>query len=124
MSLREHWEEHALEWARWARTPDHDSYWRFSGPTFLELVPEPGRLTLDIGCGEGRLARNLDARGHRVVGIDTSPTLVRLAREADESIEFHVADAASLPLESGIADLAIAFGRSRPTRGRSRMRAS
>jgi ubiquinone/menaquinone biosynthesis C-methylase UbiE len=34
-----------------------------SRPHFLELVPPPGELTLDIGCGEGRMARALAAEG-------------------------------------------------------------
>ncbi|TMA36985.1 MAG: methyltransferase domain-containing protein [Deltaproteobacteria bacterium] len=53
---------------------------------FLALLPPPRRLTLDLGCGEGRLSRDLETRGHRVVGVDGSPTLVRLAREADADI--------------------------------------
>jgi SAM-dependent methyltransferase len=75
----------------------------------LALVPAPGRLTVDVGCGEGRLTRVLKAAGHTVVGVDSSPTLVDAAREADPSIPVHVADAATLPLVDGEADLAIAF---------------
>src|SRR5919199_2554607 len=103
------WEKHAKGWARWARAPGHDSYWRFHRDRFLALVPPPGRLTLDVGCGEGRLARDLRALGHRVVAVDASPTLARLAAEADPELEVVVADAASLPFADGAADLAVAF---------------
>ena len=109
MSLREAWEEQAERWARWARAPGHDSYWVFHRDQFLELVPPPGRLTLDIGCGEGRLARDLKSLGHRVSAVDASPTLVRVAREADPDGDYRVADAAALPVEDAAADLAIAF---------------
>lgn len=34
-----------------------------------QLPPAPARL-LEVGCGEGRLARALDERGYRVVAID------------------------------------------------------
>ena len=44
--------------------------------SFLELVPEAGRLTIEVGCGEGRVARELLALGHRVVGFDASPALL------------------------------------------------
>jgi SAM-dependent methyltransferase len=107
--LAEAWERNAAEWITWARLPGRDSYWRFHRDAFLALVPPPGRLTLDIGCGEGRLSRDLKALGHHVVGFDTSPTAVEAARAADPEIEVQLADAARLPLTDCCADLAIAF---------------
>ena len=89
--------------------PGHDSYWQFHRDSFLEIVPPPGRLTLDIGCGEGRLAADLTRLGHRMLAIDASPSLIAAAREAHPAVDFRLADAAALPLEDGAADLAIAF---------------
>jgi 2-polyprenyl-3-methyl-5-hydroxy-6-metoxy-1,4-benzoquinol methylase len=45
-------------------------------------VPPPGHLTLDVACGEGRLGRLLQGRGHRVLGVDTSRTLAKMADHA------------------------------------------
>jgi SAM-dependent methyltransferase len=59
--------------------------------------------------GEGRLSRDLKALGHDVVGIDASPTMLAAAREADPSIETHLADAAALPFADGAFDCVIAF---------------
>ena len=87
----------------------HDSYWRFHRDQFLEIVPAPGRLTLDVGCGEGRLSRDLKALGHTVVAVDASPTMVENARQADPTIEVHLGDAGALPLADSAADLGIAF---------------
>lgn len=109
MTLRDDWEEQAPNWIRWAREPDHDSYWRFHREAFLASLPAPGRLTLDIGCGEGRVSRDLRELGHRVVGVDRSPSMIAAAREADPEGEYVEADAAALPFEDGSADLAIAF---------------
>ncbi len=81
MSLSEAWEEHARDWITWVRKPGHDSYDRYHRDQFLPLVPLPGRRTLDVGCGEGRLTRHLASLGHRIVGIDASPTLVAAAKE-------------------------------------------
>jgi SAM-dependent methyltransferase len=52
-----------------------------------------GRLSLDVGYAEGRLTRDLKELGQRIVGVDSSPTLVAAAREFDSSS----------------ADLAVAF---------------
>jgi len=109
VDLRRAWESHAEAWARWAREPGHDSYEHFHRDRFLELLPPPGRLTVDVGCGEGRLGRDLVTRGHRVTGVDGSPTLARFATTADPSQPTLVADAAHLPLRRGVADLVVAM---------------
>jgi SAM-dependent methyltransferase len=109
VSLSEHWERHAADWTRWAREPGHDSYWRFHRDRFLELLPPPGRLTLDVGCGEGRLARDLKERGHNVRAFDAAPALVEVARDVDPSLEVTQADATELPLEDGASDLVVSF---------------
>jgi SAM-dependent methyltransferase len=105
--LRDAWERNAAGWIEWARAPGHDSYWRFNRDVFLELVPPPGRCTLDLGCGEGRLSRDLKALGHDVVGVDASPTLVAAARES--GVEAVEADAAALPFADASFDLVLAF---------------
>ncbi|MGF6229248.1 SAM-dependent methyltransferase [Inquilinus ginsengisoli] len=109
MDLAESWEAQARRWIRWARQPGHDSYWRHHRDQFLRLVPPPGRRTVDIGCGEGQLTRHLKGLGHRVTGIDASPSLVAAAREADPAMDVRLADAAALPLDDAAADLAVAF---------------
>jgi ubiquinone/menaquinone biosynthesis C-methylase UbiE len=109
MNLRDRWEAHANEWIDWARTPGHDSYWRHHRDQFLRLVPAPGDLTVDIGCGEGRLTRHLKSLGHDVIGIDASPSLIAAARASDPSMSILQGDAAALPLADSCADLAVAF---------------
>jgi 2-polyprenyl-3-methyl-5-hydroxy-6-metoxy-1,4-benzoquinol methylase len=79
MHLRDSWEAQASQWLQWARAPGHDSYWRFHRDQFLHLLPPPGRRTVDIGCGEGRLTRDLKELGHDVIAIDSSPRSLLLA---------------------------------------------
>jgi ubiquinone/menaquinone biosynthesis C-methylase UbiE len=54
-------------------------------------------LVLDVGCGEGRLGRELTRLGHEVVGIDRSKTLARAAATGDSPLPVACADAAALP---------------------------
>lgn len=109
MRLDEAWEREAERWAAWARTPDHDSYWHFNRDAFLEIVPPPPARVLDLACGEGRLTRDLAARGYAPVGVDASPTLIALAREADPGGDYRVADATALPFPDASFDLVVAF---------------
>lgn len=107
MSL-EHWEKNAANWAAWARTPDFDAYWKYS-PAFFDLVPEPSGLTLEVGCGEGRVSRDLAKRGHRVVAVDAVDQLIRLARAADTTNRYLRCDAAALPFADGLFDLVVFY---------------
>lgn len=109
MSSIEDWEREAANWIAWARRPGHDSYWYYRDSFFDQIVPRPGRCTLELGCGEGRVARDLAARGHHVVGVDTSPTLLRHAREADPEGAYVLGDARALPFADQTFDLVIAY---------------
>ena len=110
MDLRKAWDKHADEWIKWARTEGHDYFfWRLNLPHFLELLPKAGRLTVDIGSGEGRMSRILQEQGHAVIGVDGSPTLAVAAVAHDDPVPTMVGDAARLPLADESTDLAIAM---------------
>jgi ubiquinone/menaquinone biosynthesis C-methylase UbiE len=102
------WEEQAKNWIAWARKPNFDSYWRYRDE-FFELVPPPGTATVDVGCGEGRVSRDLAARGHTVTGVDAAPTMIAAAKEADPNGTYLRADAADLPFADASFDVAIAY---------------
>jgi ubiquinone/menaquinone biosynthesis C-methylase UbiE len=86
-----------------------DDFWQFHLPHFLNLLPPPGRLTVDVGCGEGRLGRILAAAGHRIIECDVAFPLVKAAAEAPQPGTAVVADAARLPIRDHAADLVTAF---------------
>lgn len=109
MGHRGEWEPEAENWLRWARTTDHDAYWFYRTAFFDLVVRPPGRRTLEIGCGEGRVARDLTARGHRVAACDTSQTLLRYARRDDATGSYVLADGAALPFGDRSFDLAVAY---------------
>ena len=103
-----HWEQVASEWTDWARAPRHDAYWYYRDG-FREFVPGPGAATLEIGCGEGRISRDLTALGHHVTAVDISPSLVAAAEAAGSAQRCMVADAAALPFEDREFDRVVAY---------------
>ena len=54
--------------------------------SFVELVP--AGPVADVGCGPGRVAAFLAAQGVDVFGVDVSPAMVAIAREAHPAIRF------------------------------------
>jgi len=49
-------------------------------PEVTPLVPRSARSVLDLGCSSGVMGAALQARGHRVVGVELDPQLAALAR--------------------------------------------
>ena len=71
---------------------------RLIEPTVLRLLAlSPNEAVLDIGCGNGALARRLAAQGARVTAFDFSAEMIRLARARGKSdlapVEYHIIDA-------------------------------
>jgi ubiquinone/menaquinone biosynthesis C-methylase UbiE len=64
----------------------------------MKHVPEKCENALEIGCGTGAFARLLAKRCHRVIALDLSPEMIRVARLRSsefENLEFQQADAMS-----------------------------
>ena len=101
-------------WVR--RTGDHEIFsdydpfaWFYNlywGPDFSRialdalnqiLLPELSSTAsiLDLCCGTGQLAAELNDRGHRLTGIDGSDAMLRFARENAPQVPFFRADARS-----------------------------
>ena len=90
------WEEVARSWSAFVHSGD-DVLFEQNFADFLTVLPPPVRLTVDVGCGEGRVDRRLAALGYAVVGVDASETLVALAREADRQGDYRIGSASRLP---------------------------
>ena len=92
----DHYERHALSWDADRRAPgwiDKPFIERFLG-----CLPQ-GASVLDLGCGGGSpVALHMVARGFRVTGVDTSPTLISLCRTRMPYQEWIVGDMRSLAL--------------------------
>jgi SAM-dependent methyltransferase len=102
------WEEQAENWVRWARTPGHDAYADYAG-SFFELLPPARGRTIELGCGEGRVVRDLTRMGYEAIGIELSKSLLRHAVASDPTGSYVRADARKLPFGDATVDLVIAY---------------
>ncbi len=59
---------------------------------------------LDLGCGLGAKANELQGRGWSIVGLDVSASRLRMASQAGFSFEKIVADASALPFRAASFD--------------------
>ena len=63
------------------------------------LTAKSGSRVIDLGCGNGALTRKLADKGYRVMGVDASPEMIALAREAHPELTFSCEDALAFTLE-------------------------
>ena len=77
------------------------------------LAPIDGKLVLDVGTGTGRAALGLTDAGARVIGLDYSAEMLRVARsrasEGKARIPLGRADAHALPIADRAVDAAVSL---------------
>jgi 2-polyprenyl-3-methyl-5-hydroxy-6-metoxy-1,4-benzoquinol methylase len=104
----EHWSRVSSEWIEWARAPNHDAFWAYR-ESLLAFVGRGESEALDVGCGEGRVSRELKACGYRVTALDPVRELVNAAREARSADDYAIASGDDLPFEDARFDLVMAY---------------
>lgn len=67
-----------------------------------------GKKVLDLGCGTGRLTKELLDRGAEVVGVDVSEEMLKILQKKFPQVKTVLADAENLPFEDEEFDLIIA----------------
>jgi 2-polyprenyl-3-methyl-5-hydroxy-6-metoxy-1,4-benzoquinol methylase len=84
------WHANAQAWERAVREGRIESRKRVTDQAVLDaaLARSP-RTVIDVGCGEGWLARALAGKGMQVLGVDAVPALIEAAR-AQGGGDFHV----------------------------------
>jgi 2-polyprenyl-3-methyl-5-hydroxy-6-metoxy-1,4-benzoquinol methylase len=95
------WHSNAAPWARAIRAASIASRKLVTDQAIIDAVSSVScARILDIGCGEGWLARALSDLGMSVTGIDVVPELIvqaaAMPRAAGGSVAFHVQDYASI----------------------------
>jgi len=64
-------------------------------------------VALDAACGTGRFAEFLSRRGHRVIGVDSSPDMLGYARRRVPDGEFRLGELDRLPLPDDSVDVIV-----------------
>src|SRR4051794_17842173 len=111
--------------ARYDSIADWYPGWVGDGPGLIaervgDLLPESvaGVRVLDVACGHGRASRGLAGLGAKVVGVDLSAELVRLARTREAAdpvgIQYRVAAVGRLeewwdgvPFDGAVCEMAV-----------------
>src|SRR3954454_579974 len=70
-----------------------------------------GSTALDVACGTGDLAIELQGRGAQVTGLDFSEEMLRLARDKAPAVDWRAGNALALPFADDAFDAAtVGFG--------------
>lgn len=110
--LADHWDAHASSFDQEADHGLRDAAVRGAWAERLDrwLPPAPARV-LDLGCGTGSLAQLAASAGHRVVGVDMSPGMIRAAwaklAGSPGVLGLAVGDASEPPIAAGAIDVVV-----------------
>ncbi|GIM91391.1 class I SAM-dependent methyltransferase [Paractinoplanes toevensis] len=94
----------------WSETYDQPGNGLFpvEEPFVHEIVDAlPPGVALDAACGTGRHAAYLAERGHRVIGVDSSPDMLAHARRRVPDGDFRAGGLDRLPLPDDHVDVAV-----------------
>ncbi|MFZ4518964.1 MAG: class I SAM-dependent methyltransferase [Microthrixaceae bacterium] len=107
MAESDPWDAHAGWWQREFTDGVDPEYTEQILPLIAERLPRSGSL-VDVGCGEGQVARLAAARGLVAVGLDPSGAQVVEGRRRGGGPAYVRAGADAVPLRDGSADAAVA----------------
>jgi ubiquinone/menaquinone biosynthesis C-methylase UbiE len=94
-------------------TQTQSDYWNHNvhyQPVILNAVPGGCGAALEVGCGDGLLARRLAARAAEVTAIDADARMITLARQRTSvsHVRYVHADFLACPIEAASFDFACA----------------
>jgi len=75
---------------------EHGFVSHFGGALLQWLAPKPGEKILDLGCGTGDLANQMNQQGAAIIGIDKSENMVQQAQHKYPGLTFRVQDVVAL----------------------------
>jgi SAM-dependent methyltransferase len=100
------WEQHAEWWQREYTSGADAEYEEQILPLVARHV-RGARRVLDIGCGEGQVARCIASVGAQVVGFDPTPSQIAVARDRAGGPAYGRARAEALPCRNAAFDAVV-----------------
>jgi SAM-dependent methyltransferase len=94
----------------WSETYDEprNGLFDFEEPVVREILDARSTgVAVDAACGTGRYAEYLAARGHQVIGVDSSPDMLAQARIRVPQADFRPGDLHDLPLADDAVDIVV-----------------
>ena len=95
---------HDFEQAGWTQRDVCQTYHEFFASLTTQSVEgllnvaqvASGSIVLDVACGTGYVAEAAAARGAKVIGVDFSPTMLKIAKQSYPAVKFEEGDAEHL----------------------------
>lgn len=106
---KDHYEGFAEEWAQRMRDGKNVPHEYICKPALFKMTGDvSGKTVLCIGCGSGEECKSFfDAGASRVVGIDLSPSLIKIAKASYPEIDFYVMDMEQIDSTLGSFDIVV-----------------
>jgi 2-polyprenyl-3-methyl-5-hydroxy-6-metoxy-1,4-benzoquinol methylase len=102
------WSDSAAAWI--AELGDDGDYGRrhvLDTPMIERLRRRRFGTALDLGCGEGRFCRIMQAEGIKTVGIDPTEAMIARARQLDPAGDYRIGNAETLDVGKASFDLVV-----------------
>ena len=104
------WTESAQAWiADMGDTGDFGRACVLDRPMLERVAAGSFTEALDVGCGEGRFCRTLQAAGIRTTGIDPTHALIEQARRRDPNGDYRIGQAETLDFPDQSFDLVVSY---------------
>jgi 2-polyprenyl-3-methyl-5-hydroxy-6-metoxy-1,4-benzoquinol methylase len=104
------WDDSAAAWLReMGENGDYGRRYVLDAPMLERIAGRGFETALDVGCGEGRFCRVMQAHGIRTVGVDPTELLIESARRRDPAGDYRLGPAETLDVPAASFDLVVSY---------------